>query len=393
MRPTLLIWELGGGIGHLVRLRQIADELIANGQMVYLASRNVISAGRVFAGTNVRILQAPYLATAPAYSVQTVRTFLEILNNVGFGSIQDLGSLVNAWLSLYRLIDPAVIVFDHSPTALLAAYTHSAKRVLLGTGFAAPDGESICRNLRPSLPTNLSSENIESRVIESINRVCSAQNIAPLHSAAQLFETADLNLLATFGELDHFGSREHGNYLGVFSSTAGSVPIWPKKSRLRAVGYLKPHPSLLSLVAELTRREIATLLFTGSSDPSIVKVSTEFVRLIPEPMNLRKVASEADFGLLNATHASTAELLLAGKPTIHFPLVLEQWLVGERVRQLGAGVVLTAAADRSMSSELDRALEGVRVQTGAAQFAERYRNFCSQHAVSTAAERILALAS
>jgi hypothetical protein len=199
-----------------------------------------------------------------------------------------------------------------------------------------------------------------------------------------MFAAADANLLATFPELDHFGPRPSGRYAGVFPLPKGDRPQWPRRGRARAFAYLKPHDLVCGLVKELTRREVATLLYTGSDDrQTVAEYSTEYVSVSTRPLDLPAAMAQADFAILNGTHATTAAALLAGKPSLHFPLVLDQWLVAHRVGQLDAG--WTVAADRpgSLSEKLDRAI-GLDGSERARDFARNYSRFDAKLALSEA---------
>src|SRR6266496_48209 len=45
---ALLIWELGGGLGHMMNLRPLAAEMVARGHEVYLAAGDLTRAVDVF---------------------------------------------------------------------------------------------------------------------------------------------------------------------------------------------------------------------------------------------------------------------------------------------------------------------------------------------------------
>jgi len=86
---------------------------------------------------------------------------------------------------------------------------------------------------------------------------------------------------------------------------------------------------------------------------------------------MAKAAVACDLAILNGTHGATAQILLAGKPSLHFPLFLEQGLLGENVARLGAGLV--AAPDREdFHARLDQLIRSPGYAAAARQFAQRY---------------------
>jgi UDP:flavonoid glycosyltransferase YjiC (YdhE family) len=387
MPTILLVWELGGGRGHLGPLRQLAERLIDRGHHMFLASRNVVAAGELFSGLPVGLFAAPFLPGTPSYAVSPVRSFVDILHNVGFGSRDDLVALASAWLSIYTAVRPDAIVFDHSPTALAASYAFPTRRILLGTGFACPPPGRETEDLRIWLGNRRESTS-QTAVLNNLNALCELHGLEPLESVGQLFAEVDATLLATFPELDHFGARDSGQYVGVFPFPPGAPPQWPRDSRPRAFAYLKPHKLVESVVAELTELRVPTILYTGSDDPEAARrYATNYVHVSPMVLDLQTALVEADFAILNGTHATTSAALLAGKATVQFPLLLEQWVLAERVAELAAGFVVPANRAQLLPECLRRTASG-EGRDGARTFAAKYAQFDRQASVNMAVESI-----
>ncbi len=95
------------------------------------------------------------------------------------------------------------------------------------------------------------------------------------------------------------------------------------------------------------------------------------VRFADQPVNMATAAVECDLAILNGTHGATAQILLAGKPSLHFPLFLEQGLLADNVARLGAGLV--AAPDREdFHARLNQLIRSPDYTDAARQFAQRY---------------------
>jgi hypothetical protein len=60
MATILLAWELGGGLGHFMNLRPVADGLARRGHRVVAALRDLSSARRFLPNQDVTLLQAPF---------------------------------------------------------------------------------------------------------------------------------------------------------------------------------------------------------------------------------------------------------------------------------------------------------------------------------------------
>ena len=61
MAKILVVWELGGGLGHVSRVRSVVDSLADRGHRVVVALRDVSHATSVFRNPEVWIAQSPFL--------------------------------------------------------------------------------------------------------------------------------------------------------------------------------------------------------------------------------------------------------------------------------------------------------------------------------------------
>src|SRR4051812_21416649 len=121
MATILFAWELGGGLGHLMQMRPLAEALAGRGHRVHVALRHLCrSAGQVFGRAGVRFHQAPFRSRGQLRFRRTP-SFAHLLANVGFGDKYELFPVASAWRHLLESVAPDVVLFDHSPTALLAS--------------------------------------------------------------------------------------------------------------------------------------------------------------------------------------------------------------------------------------------------------------------------------
>jgi UDP:flavonoid glycosyltransferase YjiC (YdhE family) len=149
---------------------------------------------------------------------------------------------------------------------------------------------------------------------------------------------------------------------------------------------------LKTLVEELTRERVATVLYTGSDEQETVSLySTEYVTVATQPLDLPATMAQADFAILNGTHATTVAALLAGRPSIHFPLVLEQWMFALRVNQLGGGEVIRGISHESLTDGVDRVIK--TALNGAQRFSSKYALFDPYAALTAAVDVVEAVTS
>jgi hypothetical protein len=379
MARVLFTWELGRGSGHLLSMLPLAKGLAARGHDVFVAVKNVLRASAVFEGVHVALLQAPIGLEAPTL-YRSPANHAQIIANLGFGDDRDLHALTAAWRNLYCLIRPDLIVFDHSPAAMLAARGTPAKRLVIGTGFCCPPDISPF----PVLPTDFPADAhdsvrvIEQEILDRVNRLLHRCRQPSLERLAQLYSQVDETFLNTFPELDHYPVRPDTRYWGPVHESGGATPDWPAGSGTRVYAYLKPFPALPQLLKTLNDRRLPTLVYADKIDEDVQRqFSSETLRFEKRRLDLQLVGRQCDLAIVNATHGTTSTLLLHGRPLLLVPLHLEQGLTGTAVRRLGAGEMVRhdSGAEADIHRKLDAMLAKRHYGEAARRFANKYASF------------------
>ena len=390
MATILLTWELGGGLGHLVNLLPFAEGLQARGHRVIAALRDLSSVERIFGHKGVSWFQAPIKTKKSANHVSPTRSFAHILHNNGFGSEEELRVMVRAWRGLFDAVAPDAIIFDHSPTALLAARTCSAKRILVGTGFFCPLDDSPLPDLRPWLPP--SPDRLlrdERHVLANSNRVLQDWSLSPLTKVSQLYHPVDENFLATFPELDHYPSRSGTQYWGAWPNVGGREPEWPRGDGKKVYAYLKPFPAQEALLDLLVRLRCPTIIYsTGVSAKLRQRYQSELMCFVDAPLDLSLVGQECDLAIVNGNHGTTVSLLMAGIPTLQIPIYLEQAIFASRVEQLGCAICARPNQPTEISSKLMQMLQSPGYRVAAGLFARRHKGFSPQRQIQGMLDRV-----
>jgi hypothetical protein len=395
MSNVLLVWELGGGLGHLSRLRPIALGLAARGHRVVGAFRDLQKVPLVFGDHPIEYVQAPARRSGPR-QFAAPRTYAELLASIGFGDATELRGFMGAWRTLFSLIRPDLVICDHSPTALLAARAYAFKQAVLGTGFFCPPvGEHLPR-LRPGMSEQELLDG-ESAVLNNVNRALGHIGQSRLLRLSDLYREVDETILTTFPELDHFGPRPAAKYWGVWpvSVTKKSDFNWPQGDGRRVYAYLKPFDALDALLQRLTELRLPTVVVGDGIQPEMKdRFESQSIRFSPEPIAAAQAADWCDIGVLNATHGMLSAMLLAGKPTLNIPVQFEQRLLSLKIVELRAGV----AASPQQPDEVVRAFDYMlanreRLAVAAQGFAERYQDFDADSQINRLLDRFEELLS
>lgn len=342
MATVLLIWELGGGIGHLVRLAPLATGLVQRGHRVYLVAKDLANVEKFFAGSGVQYLPAPSAAPMGRGCFRTPVSFSHVLHNTVFGDDRCLVGLVSAWKTLFQLTQPELIVFDHAPSALLAARGFPARRVTIGSGFCIPPDASPYPCIRPQVKYDLNRlAQEEAEVLARVNRVSALFRQQPLDRLGQLYSQVDQQFLTTFAQLDHYPDRSESHYWGPINgiTAGGKEPIWPDGKGKKIYAYLKPYPNLSDLLKALNESDARSLIYSDSIPLDLQKkFASEKLRFENERIDIAKAAQLCDIAITHGTLGTTSAMLQAGKPTLVVPLMLEQAITGRNVERLGAGL-------------------------------------------------------
>jgi hypothetical protein len=223
-------------------------------------------------------------------------------------------------------------------------------------------------------------------VLDRANRLLDAWRQAPLDRLGQLYSQADENILTTFPELEQYPGRIGGRYWGPMSAAGGGeAPDWPAGgevggpragARPRIVAYLKRFKGLPDLLKVLAESGCPTVVYIEGLDaPTRQRIESPTLRFGAGRLDLTRAAKESDLAVLHAGQGATAQMLLAGKPVLQIPLVLEQQLTARAVEQIGAGETASPTNPESVREKLDALLSSERYLAAARAFADRHADF------------------
>jgi UDP:flavonoid glycosyltransferase YjiC (YdhE family) len=384
-----LCWELGGGFGHAVRLKVLAQALLARGHQVTLSLRDLMRPHGLLAGLDVPMFQTPVWLHQAVGLPAAQANLAETLFNCGYLEPATLRGVLAGWRSLFAQLRPDLVVADYAPTAILAARSLGLRSAAVGNGFSSPPAGQPLPALRDwdRIPAGRLAAS-EARLLNTANTLLGEFGAAPFARAADLF-SGDLQLLCTWPELDHYGrAPESVHWMGSnFLADAGIEPHWPPGDGPKVFAYLKAsHPAHGAALRALVDEGCRTLVYMpevagagGGAGGMEAPVNSPLLRYADGPVALQQALAQADLYVSHAGEATLAQSLLAGVQMLMLPAHTEQFLAARRVAASGAG--LNAASFKSPAEWRDalrQLLDDPSYRQAAQAFAARHAGFSQQ---------------
>lgn len=396
MARITLAWELGGGTGHLQRLRHLALRFVARGHTVSLVARTPAAAWSLFAPLGVHVEPAPLLASQWVPHLAT-DSFAQVLLYCGYADMGALLAALLSWRGLLQRLQPDILVAEFAPTAMLAARLEGAKYAAVGSGYAVPPSVCPMPFMRPWETTP--STRLARLDADATGAINAAFGLSAGRKASSLTALRDLypaqqSLLCTFPELDHYPDRVAAEYFGpVFSDRHGAEPRWPAGSGRRVFAYLDgSHVSGAGFIAAAKQMGVPVLVYArGLDETDAEHASSPTVRVIAHAVQLQAALAACDIVVCQGIGTASAALL-AAKPLVLLPLHLEQAMIAFRVVSQGLGVAVaeSAGADELVQA-VRRVLDDTHHHARAAAFAAHYHGFQPSLATEAVADSCEAL--
>jgi len=373
MARILMTWELGGGYGHLAPLLSLARPLQDEGHTLMFAARDLTAAEAVLGGSGMSYFQAP----ANFFPRQGIKlhSFAQILLHTAFHDDDELLARARAWRALYALLEPDILVCDHSPTALLAARGLPLRCIVTGNGFVIPPDVSPLPELRAWNATDPAVlERDEAQALERVNRVLRALAAPPLTRLAQLFADA-APALYTLKELDNYAElRRDADYWGVPPGPGGGEPHWPEADGKRVFVYGQPFKALPEVLGNLNDDGYSSLVYVPKLPrEERVRLQGPRMRFADALLDMSALGAQCDCALMTNGHGTTAAMLLAGKPVLLMPQHLEMMLIAKTVERRGAGLTVATLEPGDIRTALGRLLGDASFAREASAVADGYR--------------------
>ena len=373
MADILLAWELGANFGHVARLRMLATTLRTQGHRCVFALRDLDIAAAYLPPALGPLMQAPLRLGVGPNPVARQASFASVLNNIGFDDVPGLAARLRAWRALLQLLKPSVLVADHSPTAVVAAQTLNLPCLRLGTAFALPPASTPWPAFSPeqAVTAELLLRN-EAAVLQNLNQALHSLALPPMPSLQAALGGSASQLLS-YAELDHYGLPRAEAYAGVPEVSHGAAPVWPEGEGPKLIAYLRPSPHLHAALDALKRARARVLLrMNGLRATELAPWLRPGLAITDQMLDMQQAAAACDGWVNYASHGFVAEMLLAGKPGLMLPDLIERAMLAQRVLTLGAGLAPPASDAAALDAALLRLSSDPALSAAAQGFAQRY---------------------
>ncbi len=390
MSRILLAWELGDNLGHFSAIIPLAYELRKRGHEPVLCLRDLSRVATLVKEAEFPLLQAPVWPETP--STTPPLTYAEILLSFGFNDAEALRSMINAWRNLLILTTPDLMIFDHSPTALLASTELPFPRALIGTGFFSPPRISPFPAMRWWLQhSHQQIVESEARILATVNIALTRHGMKTLNHLYEIFNVEE-DFLCTYPAFDPYPQRDKNSqyWRGKYLVGNGAEPIWPSGNSKRVFVYLdKNYNDLERVLQKLAESSLRILVYAPSLFQQLVtRYQSETMFFATERIDLGKLAGLCDVGICHANHGTTSALLMAGIPLLLLPIQLEHFLTAVNIQKMGAGLVVHPEAPaKDYVLPLNRLLNEPEFAINAQKFAAKYAQESQQEQISKIADR------
>ena len=359
MRKILFCWELGEDYGYLGKILALTQEFADDPCIFYVASKDLSASSKIDWPANVRFVQAPIWLRSNPLALKA-SSFAEILLYKGYDSYRHLKMLTDAWVAIFDFVSPDIILFDHAPTALLAASGLTTPKIIISNPYLTPAPGTSTISLIP-LPhfDGTKAAEIHQWVINIINQIRQDYRATPITAIGDLF-IADATFLSGFSETDYFNAyRSDAIYCGsALTVPIGTQdPIWTPGLSQKYFAYLKHRdPRSREILKTLASMEARTLCFYSDCRPDDIKeFANSSVKVSNMPFNLTKAYQEMAVLICQGGQGVINEALYRGIPLILVPTQAEQFFVADKIKTMGNGIVINKNDSRE---EIEKKFSG-----------------------------------
>ncbi len=379
MRHVLIVWELGGNLGHLSRLHLIASALADQKINVTFAVRNYTHAAPWLAARGWSCLQAPQL-NASQWDSTTPVGHADWYVCEGFDQPAQVQTWLASWAALLEQQPCDALLLDFAPAAVYAAHYLQLPYVVSSVGFCVPPyfHQAVCfRPWDAQAVQRAQAAHVHlPAMFGALRKLLGPQAAVDLEA---LYPPHAVQL-STFQEIDHFADRKAGtSYAGVLwnatldlKQTHWHPSHTPSKKVFCYLNGSVEHTQPMMDALKKHACEVIAVVPQWPKD-KVAAYTTKHFQVYTQPVNVQTLLPDADAVVTHGGVGLVGQSLCAGVPLLLLAQHAEQALLARRVAQHSFGLATYRNTDTQLLADrLDELLHEPR-------FGAATKNFANQH--------------
>jgi UDP:flavonoid glycosyltransferase YjiC (YdhE family) len=385
MRHVLIVWELGGNLGHLARLHLTARALERKGAKVTFAARNYDLAATWLAARGWHCVRAPH-TESNGWETTTPVGHADWFMCEGFDQPAQVQALVQEWSCLVDQLQIDAMLLDFAPFATYAAHYLQVPYLVSSVGFCVPpyldqpacfrpwDAQAVARSQEADTKLKL--------VFEAL-RVTLGPRAATDMKALYL---PDVVRLCTFAQMDHFADRTQGSlYTGVLWGESQRLPgaQWCGSKGRKIFCYLNgPAQDVAAFLGVLKKHKHDAIVVAPQLPENLVAdYASPNLQIFLQPVKVQTLLPLADVTVTHGGVGLVGQSLCAGVPLLLIAQHAEQALLARRLAQQQLGLATFRATQPNvLEQKLDAVLHDENILAEVEIFALQQRGFSTDDA-------------
>lgn len=360
---VLCISELGAGAGHLAPLMAIATQMRQSRPDidVVFAVRDPAFAVASFGDSGFSIYPCPSPIETGESGRSLTGSFHETLAFYAFHRADRLAARLGAWDALFDLLQPDIILADHSPTACLAARGRIPV-ALVGSGYTMPPAHM---DAYPALQKGVGAPRAQQHMLETLNGLMQKRAQPGLAALPALLDTAFRGVFAV-PQTDVYGALRRDALLGSYNGKI--TPLAPNPDGCVFL-YASLPPDRLGAIVEASVGLGRPLeAYIGPFESAERRFLESFgIQVHHEMPDLSGVLARAHVIVSTAGAGLTMAALMAGRAQLCLPIHIESEINANHVTSLNAGQTLFLDHQRDELAQTLRTVVEVQSFTRNAQ--------------------------
>ncbi len=371
-------------------MKRIADKLRANGHEIVFAARNLVQTKRAFRDTDFKLVQAPFWINLPGKEINRLPTpsYADVMTRQGFGFKENLRSFMGAWADLTELINPDVVIADHSP-GLSAAIRRRYPMINMGNGFTLPPA-----NIKEYPPVIAKGKPLapQEKLLEFFNEALAEFGGTPLEYLPQIFDTEG-QYVCTVPQLDPYAPYRENVQIGPIEESLKFKAL-PKKEHVFLYMAHEAGPDNIILKA-LDSLKIKTTAYVRDARKGTIEAFSDSknIEMLTKPADFSEIIPKSTLIIHSGGGGTSTACLMTGRPQITFPTHSETGLNSSLMKKQGCAVPVSPQIElKALTKILGAAVKDVKLKANAQRVARTLENGSWKNALDTIvdhAERLI----